>query len=239
MPLGRHRRTGSAGYRTILPKVSSEHSTIEPLVAEPNTFPIHPHLHRFEEPNSQRTPDMFDLELQSGPDSTPACDVDFAESGVGSDHYAPETLNLPEFHHHEAPKAPAIVRRSSPRSIYWWERTVNRLKAQNETLNRRLLTQDAILFQRNAEWIQLCEENRTLRTDIKILRHARDALLQEVRMRSCARENGLTHATESGYNTQPSHEHDGSQATAAQNARPASRASIADWARERCGCRIR
>jgi hypothetical protein len=58
---------------------------------------------------------------------------------------------------------------------------VNRLKAQNETLNQRLLTQDAILFQRNAEWIQLCEENRTLRSDIKILRHARDVLLQEVR----------------------------------------------------------
>ena len=71
-------------------------------------------------------------------------------------------------------------RHSSPRSIYWWERTVTRLRSQVDTLNERLLTQDALVFQWNAEWIQLCEENRTLRTDVKALRNARDLLLQEV-----------------------------------------------------------
>ena len=60
------------------------------------------------------------------------------------------------------------------------ERALNNLKAENECLNNTLRSHDFILFQRNAEWLQLCEENRTLRTDLKSLQSTHELLLREV-----------------------------------------------------------
>ena len=65
------------------------------------------------------------------------------------------------------------------------EREVRSLKTENDRLNSTLRAHDAMLFQRNAEWLQLCEENRALRTDLKSLESARELLLREVSVRLC------------------------------------------------------
>ena len=169
----------AAGHRPILSKGLLDRSTAEPKVAEPNAMPIHPHLRGSEASGHgsvQLTPpDEFDLDLLAN-----TGDVGFTKVVGDYVDFAP----LPDNHRqaattpvNDASRGP----RSSPRSIYWWERTVRRLKAQNEVQNQVLQTREAMFSQLNAEWIQLCEENRTLRTDIKIIRNARDLLLQEVR----------------------------------------------------------
>jgi hypothetical protein len=169
----------ASGYRPILPKEILDRSTAEPKVGEPNAMPIHPHLRGSVAPVQESVqltpPDEFDFDLL-----TSTSDVGFTKA-VG-DHF--DSAPLSDNQRHDATTTPLkdVPRppRSSPRSIYWWERTVRRLKAQNETQAQVLQTRDAMLSQLNAEWIQLCEENRTLRTDIKIMRNARDLLLQEV-----------------------------------------------------------
>ena len=174
----------ASGYRPILPKIARKRSAAEPLIPEPISAAANPHLDIVDIVDQPSIPPMFDLAQihPPRPDASLVPGFDFPE--LPETQSSMQTFLLSDFETPAADQVTDVVqasqRSSSPRSIYWWERTVKRLKSQNEALNQRLLTQETLLFQRNAEYIQMCEENRTLQTDVKVLRSARDLLLQEV-----------------------------------------------------------
>ena len=166
------------GYRTILPKPIPTDRTVESEMFSSESVLGCPHLASFEGSTASCTPVMSNLSVPANPLPPPGHNDEFKTAEID---FCAQLGSLPEYEVVSPAKAAVPTsRHSSPRSIYWWERTVTRLRSQVDTLNQRLLTQDALVFQWNAEWIQLCEENRTLRTDVKALRNARDLLLQEV-----------------------------------------------------------